>query len=160
MLKTKVLVSDIDNLTDARYFSAWMVDYLVFNIREGAKNKISVDQIVEIMQWVEGPEYGLEIDMELDRDYLFEVINKTGINLLISEYFSEAFILAFAECRCVTKKEGVSIKIDNDEFHFVNKVDQLASIENKNVFIKAEGEEQTGLKDFEFYDQLFELLEE
>ena len=58
------------------------------------------------------------------------------------------------------KKRRRLIKIESAEFQFVNKGDQLDSIKNKNVFIKAEVEEQTGLKDFGFYDQLSELLEE
>lgn len=49
MLKTTVYVSDINNLSDARYCAGMMVDYLGFNI-----DKIGIEEFREITQWVEG----------------------------------------------------------------------------------------------------------
>ena len=49
MLKTTVYVSDINNLSDARYCAGMMVDYLGFNL-----DKISLDDFKEITSWVEG----------------------------------------------------------------------------------------------------------
>ena len=36
MLKTKVKASSITNLTDARYFAAWGVNWLGFDLRQGS----------------------------------------------------------------------------------------------------------------------------
>lgn len=51
MLNRKVIATQITNLTDARYFAARGIDYLLFDL-----DKISLQQILEIKEWVEGPE--------------------------------------------------------------------------------------------------------
>jgi len=51
MLKTKVIASHVTNLTDARYFAARGVDFLLFDLDD-----ITIDAAVEIKEWVEGPE--------------------------------------------------------------------------------------------------------
>jgi len=52
MLKTKIIAADLQNLTDARYFAAWLVDYMSFNLSDPSVN---LPKIKEIMDWVEGP---------------------------------------------------------------------------------------------------------
>lgn len=52
MLKTKIIAADLQNLTDARYFAAWLVDYMSFNLSDPSSN---LPKIKEIMDWVEGP---------------------------------------------------------------------------------------------------------
>lgn len=52
MLKTKIIAADLQNLTDARYFAAWLVDYMSFNLSDPSAN---LPKIKEIMDWVEGP---------------------------------------------------------------------------------------------------------
>lgn len=55
MLKTKVLAADIANLTDARYFAAWGVDYMSFCMGENSDAYIAPPQVKEIIGWIEGP---------------------------------------------------------------------------------------------------------
>ncbi len=52
MLKTKIIAADLQNLTDARYFAAWLVDYISYNL---TLPNVDLTQIKEIMDWVEGP---------------------------------------------------------------------------------------------------------
>jgi phosphoribosylanthranilate isomerase len=63
MLKTIVKASDINNLTDARYFSAWEVQYLGFNLDPSSGHPLSYDEAGAIKEWLEGPkmvgEFGL-----------------------------------------------------------------------------------------------------
>ncbi len=54
-LKTKVIAAEVSNLTDARYFAAWGVDYMSYVIDESAAGFIGLDGIKEIIDWVEGP---------------------------------------------------------------------------------------------------------
>jgi phosphoribosylanthranilate isomerase len=60
MHKTKIKVNDIQNLTDARYFSAMGVDYLGFCCNPGSETFCSLQKIKEIIEWVEGPEFVLQ----------------------------------------------------------------------------------------------------
>ena len=164
MLKTKVLVCDIDNLTDARYFAAWMVDCLSFNLCESATIKLSTDQIIEIMNWVEGPSYALEIDDTLTKDQLFEIISKTNIGALISDGFTDELRQAFAECLFYIKKDN-QIKLasgQGDQYQFVASAGELKaiSLEEGGIYLNAGGEEKTGFKDFEFFDEVFKYLDD
>ncbi len=62
MLSTKVKISHVNNLTDARYFAAVGADYLGFCCNPDTEKYCSVSKINEIRQWVEGPEFVLELD--------------------------------------------------------------------------------------------------
>lgn len=55
MLTTKVKAGSITNLTDARYFSAWEVEWLGFNFDTGADQSISPAEMLAIREWVDGP---------------------------------------------------------------------------------------------------------
>ena len=55
MLKTRVKASQITNLTDARYFAAWEVEWLGFNFDKGSENYIQPQIMKAIKEWVEGP---------------------------------------------------------------------------------------------------------
>ncbi|MEM6966101.1 MAG: hypothetical protein AAF573_15150 [Bacteroidota bacterium] len=54
MLRTKVKASHITNLTDARYFAAWGVDWLGYNFDEGSAHYIPPQNMKAIKEWVEG----------------------------------------------------------------------------------------------------------
>lgn len=62
MLQTKVKISKVNNLTDARYFAAMGVDYLGFCCNTGTEMYCAPSKISEIIQWVEGPKVVLELD--------------------------------------------------------------------------------------------------
>ena len=69
MLKTPIKASQIANLTDARYFAAWNVDWLGFCLDESALNFLKPAEFVAIREWVEGPkivgEFGLKGSEEI-----------------------------------------------------------------------------------------------
>ena len=52
MLKTKIKANSITNLTDARYFAAWEVEWLGFNLNPG--ESIALQQVPAIKDWVDG----------------------------------------------------------------------------------------------------------
>lgn len=54
MLKTKVKASSITNLTDARYFAAWEVEWLGFNFDPPSENYIPPRSMKAIKGWVDG----------------------------------------------------------------------------------------------------------
>ncbi|MCB0707458.1 MAG: N-(5'-phosphoribosyl)anthranilate isomerase [Saprospiraceae bacterium] len=79
MLQTKVKASSVSNLTDARYFAAWDVDWLGFCLDENAPDYVSPPTLRAFREWVDGPaivgEFGLQsleeilelaTDLELD----------------------------------------------------------------------------------------------
>jgi len=60
-LKKKIIASSISNLTDARYFAGWMVDFIVFNIDPKHEFYTNPQEIGAFQSWVEGPQYVLEM---------------------------------------------------------------------------------------------------
>lgn len=87
MLKKKVIAHSITNLTDARYFAGWMVDYFIFTVDPSSTNYISPQEIGTFQSWVEGPEYYLEFSNEIETNpekYLVD-LNCKGIYISYSE---------------------------------------------------------------------------
>lgn len=63
MLKTKVFAGSITNLTDARYFAAQGVEWLSFNLQEGAETFIEPRALSAIRAWVDGVQVVGEFDL-------------------------------------------------------------------------------------------------
>lgn len=62
MLKTKIKVNSVTHLTDARYFAAWEVEWLGFNLQPGHEKFIEPAQVLAIREWVDGPRITGEFD--------------------------------------------------------------------------------------------------
>jgi phosphoribosylanthranilate isomerase len=69
MLNTKVKASSITNLTDARYFAAWEVEWLGFTLEVGNEFSVSSHLVNAIKAWVDGVkivgEFGLATPSEI-----------------------------------------------------------------------------------------------
>ncbi len=81
MLKTRVKASGITNLTDARYFAAWQVDYMGFDLTTVAHGTSSLAEIKEMKDWVEGPKFVGEID-RLDISKTRAIINFLSLEVI------------------------------------------------------------------------------
>ncbi len=59
----KIKATSINNLTDARYFAAWNVEWLGFSLEMGSANYTRPQDVKEIKDWLVGPkivgEFGL-----------------------------------------------------------------------------------------------------
>lgn len=64
MLKTQVKASSVTNLTDARYFAAWEVKWLGFNLDANAEDYIPPVNMKAIKEWVDGVEVVGEFGMQ------------------------------------------------------------------------------------------------
>ncbi|MFT4761059.1 MAG: phosphoribosylanthranilate isomerase [Paraglaciecola sp.] len=64
MLKTQVKASSITNLTDARYFAAWEVKWLGFNLDANAEDYIEPVKMKAMKEWVDGVEVVAEFGMQ------------------------------------------------------------------------------------------------
>jgi len=63
MLKTNIKASNISNLTDARYYAAWAVNWLGLDLRASAEQPLSLEEVKAIKDWVEGPVIVGEVDI-------------------------------------------------------------------------------------------------
>jgi phosphoribosylanthranilate isomerase len=79
MLKTKVKVGKVTNLSEARYCAGMGVDYLSFPVAN-----VDPKTYMEITSWVAGPNFGIEVNREaqdLINQYPCEFIQTTLENL-------------------------------------------------------------------------------
>lgn len=59
----KIKATSINNLTDARYFAAWNVEWLGFSLELGHSNYTSPQDVKEIKDWLVGPKIVGEFGM-------------------------------------------------------------------------------------------------
>ncbi len=52
MARLKIFAADIEHLTDARYFAAFDVDFLSFDIEDD----MSIQKAIAMAEWIEGPQ--------------------------------------------------------------------------------------------------------
>ena len=68
MYNPQIKASQITNLTDARYFAAWGVEWLGFGLESGQDYFVTTAQMAAIKEWVEGPKMvgefsGLDVEL-------------------------------------------------------------------------------------------------
>ena len=68
MYNPEIKASQITNLTDARYFAAWGVQWLGFGLESGQDYFVTTAQMAAIKEWVEGPKMvgefsGLDVEL-------------------------------------------------------------------------------------------------
>jgi len=78
-LKTFVKISNISNLSDARYCAGMMVDVLGFNIDPKSESQVSAEDFTEIAEWVAGVQFAGEFS-EASIDEIKETIKSYPID--------------------------------------------------------------------------------
>jgi len=71
MLKTRIKASNISNLTDARYYAAWTVNWLGLDLRASAEQPLSLEAVKTIKEWIEGPVIVGEMDGSHSSGYVY-----------------------------------------------------------------------------------------
>lgn len=85
-VKTKIKISSVNNLTDARYFAAWGVDFIGFDINPESPAFLSPPLLKEISEWVEGPQIVLEAGKIEDENWLLTYLEQNPTSFLQWEY--------------------------------------------------------------------------
>jgi phosphoribosylanthranilate isomerase len=136
MLKRKVLVNGISNLSDARYCAGMFVDYLSFELNQSHPDYIPIDKVLEIKNWLSGlkiggrvtdwPDYITEEQWsELQFDFL--IIDKADNKMKSLEKVSELFFQ-------IKDKKEVDLNSFNHLLIEVQHSD-LDSIEHDSIFV-------------------------
>ena len=74
MLSTKVKANSMTHLTDARYFAAWEVEWLGFQLMPGSTHYLSPQHLIAFKEWVDGVKICGEFDL-VDIDEINEMID-------------------------------------------------------------------------------------
>jgi len=111
MLKTKVKASNITNLTDARYFAAWEVEWLGFNFEQGSENYIAPVSMKAIKEWVEGVKFVGEFPFASAED-IHATVEALGLDAIQVGMFTEVAVLEKLNNVTVIKEVVVSPEVD------------------------------------------------
>jgi len=176
MINRKIIVQNITNLTDARYFAAWGVDYLSYNLKPDSPYSIELEKIKEIKDWVEGPQTLIESNsvefMEgldghiLDVAYSTlplskEAFYRTTIDDFISGVNPGNYIIKIKEADLIKLvstmkdlRDGYNIFLDITDLDFAH----LDALPDCGLVIQGGEEEKVGVKSFDDLDKLYEWL--
>ena len=140
-LKTFVIVSGINNLSDARYCAGMLVNQLGFNIEKQHNNYTDPQSFKELSEWVSGVEFVGEFELESSAGSLKEQIAEYDLQAimvssvsLINEALSTGKSVIYrtdrlADAQEVSEKWGKQLDyiILEDESAGTNDLAQLAT---------------------------------
>jgi phosphoribosylanthranilate isomerase len=153
-LKTLVKVSNISNLSDARYCAGMGVDMLGFQVIVGKDHYINPDLFKEIRGWFSGPTvvteiYGIEKGEDLTgiiQQYLPDLLELSLSDLKKIHSPSSAFLLATTYEELTTREQELGPYRTQIAFVLIpgnttkDKIDQLAK--NFKVLLDVTSEDQ------------------
>jgi len=161
------------NLTDARYFAAWGVDYISFNTISDSEYYINDASIKEIKDWVEGPQCLLEANALEFEDLAdgFILSNIYSSLPIVKETF---FRISFEDIikglpdgkyiSPITKEQIDQLSdVDYQHLHLYFDIAELEPadvlrLKNFGLVVQGGEEEKVGLKSYDELDELYELL--
>lgn len=175
MIQKNVIAQNITNLTDARYFAAWGVRYLSFNLINDSAYFLAWEKIQEIIEWVEGPKTLIEANAiefleGIDGHILSNIYSSLPLN---KESF---FRTSMQEVKSGLTKGNYIVKIEDKDLEALSSLDysqesvelfldisdvSLSTIKQLPDFgfvIQGGEEEKLGVKSYDDLDELFEFL--
>lgn len=179
MLNTKIIASEVCNLTDARYFAAWGVDYMAFDCDPESAHFVSEAALAEIRTWVEGPGILGIMSGALDANELCRKLSLTGT--LSKEVLTGPGLAHFREIdfedldqsdltKLIIKVEK-PVQLDHlisraaafqdcylDIEPTIPVVKDIIATGNLGLVLKGGTEEKVGFKSYEHYDELYDLF--
>jgi len=154
MLELKIAVYSIKNLTDARYFAAYGVDYLGFDLNPESGDFLGFDKIKEIVEWVEGPKTLGQLS-DVDGARLFDEVLQLDA---VSD--GKKIVHGNVEYPVLDFKEGGFTR-----GAFIDGFDGIEDIQfiieqglDLGLILRGGEEAKVGVKSYEELDEIFELL--
>ncbi len=185
MLKLKIIADDIQNLTDARYFAAWGVDYIGFDIDGIGHDSLQLEKIKEIINWIEGPKILAIANNIWDNDTIdfikqigFKGIVTNDKNLINSEDLdhiinSDTIVPNLKNSIVILKTSNLSqfdndllksycqdneVFLDNDRISTTD-LNDIISIGFSGIVLRGGEEDKVGFKSYDDLDEILEYLE-
>ncbi len=115
-LKTFVKISEISNLSDARYCAGMGVDQLGFNVTPGHPNFVDIEKFNEITGWVAGVAFVGEFDHQ-PLDYIKEALSNYRF-----DYIQTSRVDLLSEVNQLSQK--VVLNLNVDEYEDINRLEQ------------------------------------
>ena len=171
----KIFASNINHLTDARYFASRGATWMCYNI-----DKLSLTEIAAIKEWVEGPKHIINV-IDIDPSEASAMLSNDAVDGYltnnIDDYSTiqnrvnkdlEVFFLGIAapgnhwtiqEISPSDRFEGGNVICDIKGTP--KEIEDFITINNPDaIFLQGGEEEEVGVKSFEELDEVLDLLED
>ena len=178
MLKAKIKISQITNLTDARYFAAWGVDYLGFDVDPDSEHFTPPSVVAEIAEWVEGPGMVLESNNSPDeillndyrkllQDIIVEipVTGSDHLTTFIDQKNNETYAILHSSKSWSSIALSMIDALIKECDHLlldipfgINEVDMILDSGVSGFVLRGGEEEKVGFKSYDDMDDLFDFL--
>jgi phosphoribosylanthranilate isomerase len=182
MLNTEVIVMDVTNLTDARYFAAWHVDYIVFNCNVGEDTYVNPEQLTEIKEWIEGPKFLGNFNGLAPVEEIEERVEQLGLDGLVLGHFTPEATLKnidaehlFIQKKIVDSSSPISAQtiLSSDAIDYKNHLNKQCYLDisgldldivkeiipaSCGLVLRGGDEEKVGFKSYDFLDEVFEVM--
>ena len=148
-LKVQVIASNITNLTDARYFAAYGVQYLLFDLTE-----INIAGIKEIIDWVSGPKTLLLFSTE-NSDDIDEAVLKLEPYAIGSKdaQLDLSYLDGHMKMMSLRDESETDIELEGHPYTLFD-----ASRDQSHVILRGSTESKTGFKSFDDLDEILDSL--
>ena len=176
MIDRKIIAQNISNLSDARYFAAWGIDYIAFNTIKDSPYYLSMEDITEIKNWVEGPRCLLETNAleftDLADGYILsniyqsmpiskEAFYRIGMTDLQKGVPQSRYILSLNASELQELKNlDPSLYGQSDMYVDIQNLalESFSEWPEWGLVVQGSEEEKVGLKSFDELDKLYDLL--
>jgi len=173
LLKQKVIAQNIINLSDARYFAAWGVDFISFNTIPDSEYFISTTNIQEIKDWVEGPQCLIEANA-LEFDELADGVILSNIYSSLPIVKDTFYRIGFEDLlkglpdgkyiSKITKEDIPKLKdIDTQHLHLFFDIanldiESIPLLADYGIVVQGGAEEKVGVKSYDELDDIYDML--
>lgn len=103
-LKTFVKISNVNNLSDARYCAGMYVDLIGFNLEENNENYLSPENFKEITEWLSGLEYVGEFESS-HPDTILKTVSQYKLDYIQIQEEAHLQMLVHTSYKIILKKE-------------------------------------------------------
>lgn len=184
-----IKAGSIQNLTEARYFSSKLIEFVGFNFDQSSENAIEPIQAQQIIGWLEGPEIVAEFGnepkskiQEITTVLTIETIKipfarkaefqDTSLKLILQSDFSDL-------PKNIEADDLLQIKFNADDLSdaefskllqqnqvivetdwTADNLQEIQALQPYGINFNGSGELKTGVQSFEEMDTLFELMED
>lgn len=126
MLRTNVKASSITNLTDARYFAAWDVEWMGFVLDPASDLYVSPQNVQAIREWIDGPRIVGEFNLQTAAD-IQAAIELLHLDAIQAGMFTSAETLTELQSGLPVIKE-IILDRDRDEAFLREQLDEFAHL--------------------------------
>lgn len=146
-LKVQVIASNITNLTDARYFAAYGVQYLLFDLSE-----INVAGIKEIVDWVSGPKTLLLFTRDNSNDIDEAVLKLEPYAIGAKDEVDLSYLEGHIEMISINESD-TEIELEGNQYLLFE-----SGKAQSHIILRGSNESKVGFKSFDDLDEVLDSL--